>query len=524
MTTVREALHDWMRGRGLTTLFGNPGSTELPMLDRFPFRYVLGLQEAVVVGMADGFAAASGTPALVNLHTGPGVGNAMGAILTAAANRTPMIVTAGQQTREMLAIEPLLTNVDATLLPRPAVKWAHEPARAADVPAAFERAYHLACAPPCGPVFLSLPMDDFDQPAAPVTLRSVAHAATADVGELAARLDRARRPVLVVGSGAGWEAAIALAERCSLPVWEAPLEGRLAFPHDHPCFQGQLAPAIAPLAGQLSGHDLVIVAGAPVFRYYPHLPGPYLPEGAELAHLTCDAAEAARAPVGSALVGDVPSALRALAALCEPREGLPPRRPEPAPAATPVSGSRASRAPVVAAGSPTGADRLDPAAVMATLARAAPADTIWVNESPSNRPAFHDQIRPGLPGSFYFSSGGGLGYGMAAAVGVQLARPARRVIAVIGDGSAQYAVPALWSAAAYGVPVTFVVLSNSSYAVLKWFAGPLAVPGLDIPGIDIVSIARGYGIPATTARSAADLDAEIRRTGHSPALIEVPIR
>ncbi|WP_240003128.1 thiamine pyrophosphate-binding protein [Streptomyces cinnamoneus] len=146
MTTVRAATRELLRSRGATTVFGNPGSTELPFLQDFPedFRYVLGLQEAVVVGMADGYAQATGTTALVNLHTAPGVGNAMGAIVTAAANHTPMVVTAGQQVRAMMTMEALLTNVDATVLPRPAVKWAYEPPRPQDVPAALARAFHIA--------------------------------------------------------------------------------------------------------------------------------------------------------------------------------------------------------------------------------------------------------------------------------------------------------------------------------------------------------------------------------------------
>lgn len=512
MTNVREVVADWMRERGLTTVFGNPGSTELPMLKDFPadFRYVLGLQEAVVAGMADGYASATGRPALVNLHTGPGVGNAMGALLNAAANRTPLIVTAGQQTRAMLTMEALLTNVSATTLPQPAVKWAFEPPRPQDVPAALERAYHAACAAPQGPVFLSLPMDDFDAPADPVPLRRVAGAQAPDpsaVAELARRLDEAANPVLVVGADAGWEAAIELAERCGLPVWEAPLEGRIGFPHDHPQFQGQLPPGIAPLSQQLAGHDLVIVAGAPVFRYYPYIPGPLLPEGAALVQLTCDPAEAARAACGDTIVGSVRLALLALAEQTKLNARPVPRR-------------------AAAQAAPYDSRPLSPVAAMAALAQGAPLDTVWVNESPSNRPAFHDQIRVNRPDSFYFTTSGGLGYGLPAAVGAQLGHPSRPVVAVIGDGSAQYAIPALWSAAAYRVPVTFVVLTNRQYAVLKWFAAGEPMPGLEIGGIDVCSIARGYGVAASRAESFEALVEAVRLATASPlpVLIEVPIQ
>lgn len=289
MRTVREAVLDVLRARGMTTVFGNPGSTELPMLKDFPedFRYVLGLQEAVVVGMADGFALASGTTALVNLHTGPGTGNAMGAILNARANRTPMVVTAGQQVRAMLTMEALLSNPQATLLPQPAVKWAYEPPRPADVAPALARAAQIAETPPHGPVFVSLPMDDMDaelteaedRGAQVAAARRVAHAAVpapAVLAELAGRIAAARSAVLVVGddvdaSGA-WDAVVDLADRTGLPVWAAPVSARVSFPYDHPQFRGELVPAIGPLSGQLMrprprrGHRR---AGVPLLPLHP---------------------------------------------------------------------------------------------------------------------------------------------------------------------------------------------------------------------------------------------------------------
>src|SRR3954469_6443696 len=174
VTTVREAAFDLFRKHGMTTMFGNPGSTELPMLAEFPddFRYVLGLQEAVAVGMADGFAQASGRPAHVNLHTAPGVGNGMGAIFNAQANKSPLLVTAGQQVRAQMTLQANLTNRDATRMPHPLVKWSYEPPRAEDIPHALARGIHLASLPPRGPVFVSIPMDDWD---AEVDAGAVAH-------------------------------------------------------------------------------------------------------------------------------------------------------------------------------------------------------------------------------------------------------------------------------------------------------------------------------------------------------------
>src|SRR5689334_12216191 len=227
MPNVREAVFEMLRERGMTTVFGNPGSTELPMLRDYPedFRYVLGLQEAVAVGMADGFAQASGLPTQVNLHTAPGVGNGMGAIFNAQANKAPLLVTAGQQSRSLMTLQANLTNRDAARMPHPLVKWSYEPPRAEDVPHALARATNLAALPPAGPVFVSIPMDDWDAEVdegavAHQTRRDVTGRAVADpevVRDLAARLDAAERPMLVAGpdidaSGA-WDTAIALAER-----------------------------------------------------------------------------------------------------------------------------------------------------------------------------------------------------------------------------------------------------------------------------------------------------------------------
>src|SRR4051812_36066546 len=209
MTTVREATFDFLRRRGMTTVFGNPGSTELPFLERFPddFRYVLGLHEGVAVGMADGFAQASGLPALVNLHTAPGVGNGMGTMFNAQANKSPLVITAGQQARSLMTLQALLTNRDAARMPHPLVKWSYEPPRAEDVPHALARATHLAALPPRGPVFVSIPMDDWraevdDEAGAHQTTPTVqgpARAAPALVRALAQRPPAAPPPRLGVG-------------------------------------------------------------------------------------------------------------------------------------------------------------------------------------------------------------------------------------------------------------------------------------------------------------------------------------
>jgi len=499
MASVREASFDLFRARGMTTMFGNPGSTELPMLADFPddFTYILGLQEAAVVGMADGFAQASGRPALVNLHTAPGVGNAMGAIFNAQANHSPVVITAGQQARSMMTMQANLTNRDAIRMPHPLVKRSFEVPRAEDTPLALAQAIHHASLPPAGPTFLSIPMDDWgaevDEDAARHAIeRTVVGRAVADpttVSELAKRLVKAKNPVFIAGpdidaSGA-WDAAVELVERQKLPVWATPAPGggRIGFPENHANFRGVLPPAVGPVSETLAGHDLILCAGTSVFPYYPNIPGPFLPEGAALVAITSDPDEAARAPMGEAIVADVRLTLETLAAAAgdSDRDGPDERWP---------------------AEDPQDTDPIDPAAAFVALAEVFPEDGIVVLESPTSTLALRNRLRLSEPGSYFFGAGGGLGFGLSAAVGVQLAQPDRPVLCVIGEGSVQYAVTAFWTAVAYSVPVTFLVMRNEEYGILKWFAGLENVegaPGLDLPVLETAKIADGYGIATTRA-------------------------
>ncbi len=506
-------------------MFGNPGSTELPMLADFPddFRYILGLQELPVVGMADGFAQASGTVGHVNLHTAPGVGNAMGGIFNAQANHTPLLVTAGQQVRAQVGFQANLTNRDATRMPHPLVKWSFEPARAADVPHALARGIHTAATSPKGPAFVSIPMDDWSQEAdesstANVLEREVQGAPAPNpdsIGALGEALEAAANPVMIAGpdidaSGA-WEVAVKLAERQKLPVFALPATGggRLGFPEGHPNFRGVLPPGIAPVADTLKGRDLIIVVGASVFPYYPYLPGDFLPEDAKLVQLTSDPDEAARAPMGNSIVGDVKWGLVQLLGQVgesdrDPGEALP----------DPIAGEEQS--PI------TGT------AAMNALGAAFPDDGIIVLEAPSATLALRNQLRISRPGSYFFGAGGGLGFGLAAAVGVQLAQPDRPVVCVVGEGSAQYAITALWTAVAYDVPLTVLVLRNSEYAILKWFSmieQAENAPGLDLPALDTAKIADGYGVSATQVEDAAALREALGTAIASPKpeLVEVGV-
>ena len=526
MSNVREATFELLRSHGMTTIFGNPGSTELPMLRDFPedFTYILGLQELAVMGMADGFAQASGRATHVNLHTAPGVGNAVGAIFNARANKAPLLVTAGQQVRPHITMEANLTNRDAVLGPQPYVKWAHEPPRAQDVPQAIARAIHHASLPPRGPAFVSIPMDDWDAEADEemkrcALARAVRGRALPDpvaLEDLAGMLERAHNPVLIAGpdidASGGWDAAVALAEKQRLPVWATPAPGggRIGFPEAHANFVGILPPAIGAASETLKDHDVVLVVGSSVFPYYPYIPGALLAQGSTLVQITCDPGEAARAPMGTAIVGDVALALQRLLELLGPSERRAPTPRElpgePAPS-EPISGTMA----------------------MSALAEVWPGDGIAVLEAPSSTVALRNRLRLSRPGSYYFSASGGQGYGIAASVGVQLAQPERPVVCVLGEGSAQYGITALWTAATYRVPVTFLVLRNEEYAILKWFAEFEQVrgaPGLDLKGLDVASVAEAYGVPSEEVAGRDELAQALRSAiavQDGPRLVQVPV-
>ena len=533
-TTVRGVTYDLLRAHGLTTIFGNVGSTEETFLANFPsdFRYVLGLQEASVIAMADGFAQATRRPALVNVHTGAGLGNAMGNLLTAFQNKTPLIVTAGQQTREMLLLEPWLTNVEATMLPRPWVKWAYEPVRAQDVPGTFMRAIATAVQPPAGPVFLSLPLDDWDKPCdGPAVVRTVATRVAPDparLREFADVIRSASAPVLIYGAavarGNGWNEAVALAEALNAPVWAAPASERAPFPEDHPLYRGGLPFAMGPLSGSLEGHDVALVVGAPVFRYYPYVAGPYLPSGLRLLHISDDPAETGRAPVGDSLVGNAVLSLRALTDLLadhtpsdqKPRARLEHRMaPHPPAAATGAEGGRLSAAQVFAA-----------------LNEIRPADAVLVEESPSNLADLHKAWPITEPDTFYTFASGGLGWNLPASVGIALAERdsgrKRPVITVIGDGSFQYSVQSIWSAVRLRLPMLIVIMRNEEYAILKSFAivqqAP-GIPGLDLPGLDLVSIAKGYGCDAARVADPNAIKEAVAKawTNDVPTVLEILI-
>ncbi len=476
------------------------------------------------MAMADGFAQATKKPVLVNLHSGAGTGNGMCNIMTAFQNKTPLIITAGQQTREMILGDPYLTNRDETLLPRPWVKWAYQPVRAQDVPGAIMRAYATAVQPPAGPVYVSIPLDDWDQPAlGEAVVRSVSARYSPDpqrVALFAERIAKSKNPVLIYGPeierAGGWDAGIKFAERLKAPVYISPLADRASFPQTHPQFRGMAPIAIGPLSKKLRDHDLIIVIGAQVFRYYPFVAGEYLPSGAELLQVTNDPWDAAAAVAGDSLLSDAKLALEAFI------DAVPTVTSRTAPAALSINRTLPS----------VPNNPLTALEAFAALSELRPPNAILVNETASN---FADLIQNWpiqKADTYYTFASGGLGWGSPAAVGVALAEKKMGtnypVVAVIGDGAFQYSVQDVYTAVQLKLKVVFVVPCNGEYAILKEFAvleKTPNVPGLELPGLDVISAAKGFGCATVHAKTTQEIKeafaAALKADG--PTLIAIPI-
>jgi benzoylformate decarboxylase len=497
-TTVKQATFDLLRAFGIKKVFGNPGSTELPFLSDWPddIDYVLGLQEASVVGMADGYAQATRNAGFVNLHSAAGVGNALGNIYTAYRNQTPLVITAGQQARSILPLQAFLQAERASEFPRPYVKYSVEPARAEDVPAAIARAYYTAMQPPCGPTFVSVPIDDWTRPTQAVAARAISREIGPDASAmktLAETLASARRPALVVGPGIDRAGAVDLmvqvAEKTKAAVWVSPFSARCSFPERHPQFAGFLHASPGQLSEALSSHDLVVVIGAPVFTFHVEGHAAIFDGATTIVQITDDPTAAAVSPFGTSIVATMKPALAMLLELLpETSRARPPRRQLPPP--------------------PSPADPIPVDYLLHTLSKAMPDDAALVEEAPSHRPAMQKFMPMRGQDSFYTMASGGLGYSLPAAVGMALGRGERRTVCLIGDGSAMYSIQALWTAVQRKLPLTIVVINNEGYGAMRSFSQVMQVrnvPGLDLPGIDFVKIAQGMGCDAVRVAKASEL-------------------
>ncbi|MEK9284456.1 benzoylformate decarboxylase [Bradyrhizobium sp. ISRA442] len=516
--TVKQATLDLLRSFGINKVFGNPGSTELPFLSDWPddIDYVLALQEASAVGMADGYAQATRNAGFVNLHSAAGVGNALGNIYTAHRNQTPLVITAGQQARSILPLQAFLYAERASEFPRPYVKYSVEPARPEDVPAAIARAYYTAMQPPCGPTFVSIPIDDWAHATAPVEARKVSREVGPEpeaMKALVTALSSSKHPALVVGPGVDRAGAVELmvrvAEKTKASVWVSPFSARCSFPERHPQFSGFLHASPAQLSDALREYDLIVVIGAPVFTFHVEGHASIFDGSATIFQITDDPDTAAVTPVGSSIIATMKPALTMLLDLLPQSKRTAPKGRTLPPA-------------------PQAADPLPVEFLLHSLSQAMPDGASLVEEVPSHRPAMQKFMPMRGQDSFYTMASGGLGYSLPAAVGMALGKPAQRTVCLIGDGSAMYSIQALWTAAQRKLPLTVVVINNSGYGAMRSFSQVMQVrnvPGLELPGIDFVKLAAGMGCDAVRVTKAAELEGALKRgmAFEGTSLVEVVV-
>lgn len=537
----RDVLLEVLRTEGVRHVFGNPGSTELPLIDALAgvddIEYVLGLQEATAVGMADGYAQVTGRPAFLNLHTSAGLGNAIGNLTNAQANGTPLVVTAGQQDRRHLHHDPLLSG-DLVGLATSVSKWTRETSTVGELGTILRRAFHDAASPPAGPVFVSLPMDvldeSTDEPAPPVSTIDRRSAPSPEgLQALVDRLGAGASVAIVAGdevaaSAGGVEALVAVAERLGCPVYGSPLHSNVVFPTAHPLWEQALPPSADAIGKVLAVFDVVLLVGGRAFMVYPWSAGPAVPPRVELLHVSPDPHQLGRTwPVALGLAGDPGATLRALAPLL----------PEPAD----LTAKEAERAERVGRFEQKALDLYDdvpmpPAAAVHALLRALPPDVLVVDEAITTGAHIRGYHHTTRPGRYFFCRGGGLGWGMPAACGVALATGrSEPVLCVVGDGSAMYSPQALWTAAREQLPVVFAVVDNRQYLILKGYlrsmqgdtvrTGRFVAMDLDEPALDFCSLATSMGVGATLVEKAGDVGDAVRAAvdAGGPHLLHLPI-
>ena len=537
---ARDVLLDILRDEGITHIFGNPGSTEMPLMDALvdapDIRYVLGLQEATAVGMADGWALASGRAGFVNLHAMGGLGNAMGVLVASKASETPLVVTAGQQDTRHLMTEPWLSG-DLVALAAPVTKWAKEVRRGEDVGQALRRAFAVARTPPGGPVFLSLPMDVLDQEvsgATPPASSAPRLGASPDAARLAERLAAfdPDRVVVLLGDdlpAAACTGLVAFAEAGGFPVWGTQLTSRAAFPSAHPSWAGVMKPDFAVMREHFENAEAIVLVGGRAFVAYPYRDAEPVPLGVAVMHVADNPEAFGREHAADmALVGDIGLTLEVAA---KRLSELVDRRKVEARLAARGALKRAAmealRAEILAeTGAPLSAD----AAVLAAL-DALPKDALIANDSAATFGRVQELLTT-QPGRYFFARGGVLGCNMPAAVGASLAGVGL-VASFVGDGGAMYSPQALWSAAHYGARVIFFVFNNRRYGVLQNVANSLGYAnavagrfvGMEIvdPAIDFQALSASMGVRADD-RDAIGAAVAVALTQGGPSLIEIGIR
>jgi benzoylformate decarboxylase len=543
----KRAFLDLLKQEGVGIMFGNPGTTELPLMDAFAvendIRYILGLQEAALMAMADGYAQASGKLTVLNLHVAPGLGNAMGMLYDAQMAGSPILVTAGQQDTEYLIEEPVL-SADLATLAKPFVKFSAQVERLNDLPKLVHRAAKTALAPPTGPVFLSLPGDILKNDADIELLQPtrVAPRIRGDLDAVNAAADllvKAERPVIVAGDavayGRGQSELAALAEAIAAPVYLEFVPSTASFPSSHPLYRGQMTRSQQGVREVMDKHDLLFSVGGNMFAWsLPSSVRP-MPEGIKLIHLDTDPWEIGKSyPAEVGILGDPKATLpdittAVLARMSAAQKSAAATRLKSATDAIKAEREAlrrkarglADKTPVV------------PLALLEAIGAMLPRDAVVIEEILSSNPGVRSLIQSNDPQSFFALRGGGIGWGLPAAIGVKLALPDRPVVALVGDGSAMYTVQALWTAAHYRLPVIWVIFNNTSYRILKQRLVNMRglaeqvdkFVGMELtdPAIDFVGLARSLGIEAQrakTVKETTDLIAQALKDG-TALLIDV---
>ena len=539
----RTAFLQLLIDEGVTHLFGNPGTTELAIMEAVPhfpqLQYVLGLQEAIVVGMADGYARASNKLVACNLHTAPGLGNGIGALYNAHFSGSPVIVTAGQYELGYGLQEPMLYG-PLVKMAEPLVKWAVEVQRVEDLPRIVHRAAKIALAPPTGPVFISLPGDILDDDGEidmglPTRVECAARPSDELLQRLAGRLASAEKPVIIAGrelaSRNAFQEAGELARLIGAAVYHEPVPYNARFPTDHPAFMGDLTRNQQKVRETLQRHDLLICLGADLLRMSPYSPTDPLPDGMPVIHITERDWELGKNYATEiAIRADVKETLCAL---------LPLLRAKPVTKAgarlnTLKASNWAAQCQKARNQTVASAETLpiDARYLMMCVADALPAGTIVVEEAVTAAAALSTFLPVRDAHGFYGLASGGLGFALPGAIGVAFAQPERPVVAVVGDGSAMYSVQALWTAVHFKLPITYVIVNNRSYKIIKDRLVSLRKSdrfvGMDLtrPEIDFVAVAQGLGMAAQRitepSRIAAVLAEAIAST--APNLVEVVVQ
>lgn len=545
--TGRAAFLQLLIDEGVTHLFGNPGTTELAIMEVVPdfpeLTYVLGLQESSVLGMADGFARASNKLAAVNLHCTPGLGHAMGALYNAKFSGSPLIITAGQYEigyglQEPLLYEPLVP------IAQPLVKWAVEVTRVEDLPRIVRRAAKIALTPPMGPVFISLPGSILDDEAEldfgrPTRVDATTRPSDETIDRLVDRLLLAEKPVMIAGRELAnhdiFDEAGELAELLGAAVYQEPVPYNARFPSDHVACMGDLTRNQKKVREILQQYDLLLCLGADLLRMSPYSPVDPLPDDMPVVHITERDWELGKNyPTEFAIRANVKETLLALLPVLRTRRsseqaGKVERRLNELKSRNWSSQREKARleADAVASSNP-----IDPRFLMMSLVNALPDNAIVVEEALTSAPALASFLPMQDANSFYGLASGGLGFGVPGAIGISLAQPGRPVVAAIGDGSAMYGIQALWTAAHLKLPITYVIINNRSYRIIKerLLSGRKSArfTAMDMkdPPIDFVSVAKGLGLSARCVTDPADIHLalmEALRSG-SPSLIEVIVQ